>query len=206
MRPRRVPDSRCGYFDSIADQWHDLPDLARRLDDGLSRFGIRHDEVVLDIGCGTGNLTLALLRRLGGAGRVVAIDISEKMLELAKSKIRDPRAAWYHAGVDRLPCAAESADRVMCYSVWPHFNDAEAAAREFRRVLRPGGLLHVWHLISRDEVNRIHQNADEAVQEDRLPPAGETGCLLTGLGFTVEEETDDESRYLVTARKKKGAA
>jgi len=46
-------------------------------------MGVNPDETVLDVGCGTGNLTGALLARLSATGRVIAVDISPRMIEVA---------------------------------------------------------------------------------------------------------------------------
>ncbi len=204
-----MEDPRCLFFDSIAgqwDTWDDLAALAVKLDNGLASFGLRQDELVLDIGCGTGNLTCALLRRLGTKGRVIAIDISSRMLELAKGKVTDTRVQWYRTGAEKLPCPPESADRVICYSVWPHFQDANAAVREFQRVLKPGGILHIWHLIPRGKVNHIHENAEEAVRKDHLVSADDAASLLERAGFRVFDKIDNEERYLVTASKRNRGA
>ncbi|MBN1130173.1 MAG: hypothetical protein JXA71_14370, partial [Chitinispirillaceae bacterium] len=92
--------------------------------------------------------------------------------------------------------------RVVCFSVWPHLSDPAAAARSFHRMLTPGGALHIWHLISRQAVNKIHSGASEAVRDHLLAPATVTAELLGKGGFVVEETQDDDEGYLVTARKK----
>ena len=135
-------NSRSSYFDSIADQWdgwEDLTLLQRRLAAGFDAMGVGPDEIVLDVGCGTGNLTSALLARLSARGRAIAVDISPRMIEVARHKVRDERVAWHTVDASRLPLSAEHCDRVFCFSVWPHFEDPGAAAIEFRRVLKPGG-------------------------------------------------------------------
>jgi ubiquinone/menaquinone biosynthesis C-methylase UbiE len=196
---------RLEFFDSIAGQWdgwHDLEDLTRKLNAFLEKLGIDPSATVLDIGCGTGNLTVSLLNKtLGPSGRVVAVDISEKMLDLARRKVTDPRVAWHCGPADRLPLEDGTVDHVICFSAWPHFHDPAAATREFRRVLRTGGSLHILHLISRAEVNRIHAQAHPSVRHDILFPAGETARLLEMHGFTLANMTDDDNRYLITARK-----
>ena len=119
-----ISDPRIEFFDSIADKWdvwHDLPVLARDLDACLAKFDIHESEAVLDVGCGTGNLTRVLLQRLGPAGRVMALDISTQMLALAQGKISDARVIWHHASAAKLPIEDESIDRIICFSVWPHF-------------------------------------------------------------------------------------
>lgn len=199
-----IDNPRAAFFDSIAekwDGWEDLPALARKLAAGLDEIGAGAGETVLDVGCGTGNLTRALLDRLSPTGRVVAVDLAPRMIEAARRKIDDARVQWHVVDARRLPHPDHSFDRVICYSVWPHFDDPAAIAVEFRRVLRPGGSLHVWHLSSRARINEIHTGAGEAVCRDLLPPATEIVLLLSELGFAVTRAVDDSERYLVTAVK-----
>jgi len=197
-------DAKAAFFDGIADKWDgwdDLELLGRRLGAGLEEMGVAHDETILDVGCGTGNLTKALLARLGPRGRVIAVDISPRMLEVAKSKISDDRVTWHVANASQLSLSSASCDRIVCYSVWPHFDDVTAAGVELTRVLRPSGSLHVWHLISRARVNEIHASAGPAVHKDLLPPADETARVLSGLGLGVTQVIDTETHYLVSATK-----
>lgn len=195
---------RTAFFDSIADKWDGWEDLAAlepRLAAGLAELGVGADEKVVDVGCGTGNFTRALLTRLSPLGRVVAVDISPRMIERAASKVTDPRVAWHVADARCLPLEDAGYDRVFCYSVWPHFDAREAVAAELARVLAPGGALHVWHLVSRERINEIHAGAGEAVRGDVLPPAEETAQVLVTAGLRVEVATEAQGRYLVTAVK-----
>jgi ubiquinone/menaquinone biosynthesis C-methylase UbiE len=199
-------DPRTAFFDAVADKWdgwQDLPKQEKALADALEAFGVRPDETIADIGCGTGTLTRVLLRRLGAAGRVVAVDFSQAMLDRARAKTADPRVAWLRAPADGLAAVADGAcDRVICYSAWPHFADPAAVVREFRRILKPGGAAHILHLISRDQVNHIHRHASNpAIHRDTLPPANELAALFTSLGFTVTDVRDDDAGFLVTAAK-----
>ena len=196
-------DLRVAYFDSIAedwDGWHDRDLEQQQLTAGLVEFGLGRDETVLDVGCGTGNLTRALLAQLDSAGRVLAVDPSAGMLDVARAKIDDGRVRWLQAPVEALPLSDDSVDRVICYSMWPHVADAAVAARELRRVLRPGGKLHVWHLASRARINEIHANAGAAVRSDLLPPAAVVARILERAGFVVVTTVDDDDRFVVSAR------
>lgn len=196
---------RSAYFDAIADQWDgwdDLVVLQRRMAAGLAELGLGAQETVLDVGCGTGNLTQALLTRLGDAGGVIAVDISPRMIEVARGKIRDPRVTWHVAGAERLPLDARSCDRIVCFSVWPHFPDLDAVCDELSRVLRPEGYLHVWHLNSRHKINEIHAGAGEAVRGDFLLPATDTAAKLASSGFQVTTVLETAEQYLVSASKK----
>jgi demethylmenaquinone methyltransferase/2-methoxy-6-polyprenyl-1,4-benzoquinol methylase len=199
---------RSAYFDGIADRWdgwEDLETLPARLATGLDELGVGSDEAVLDVGCGTGNLAGALVARMSARGRVIAFDISPRMVEIARVKVPDSRVAWHVASVDRLPLEDDSVDRAICLSVWPHVEDEERALVELRRVLRKGGRVHLWHLIPRARVNEIHSNAAGPIASDLLPPADETARLLERMGFAVSTVVDDVRRYLVTAGKRAAA-
>lgn len=203
MSPPR-PNPKTAYFDSIAeawDRWHDRATEQARILAGLAPFSIESSETVLDVGCGTGNLTAALLQHLGDGGRVVAVDRAPRMLAAAQGQIADPRVRWLHAPVERLPLDEASVDRAICYSVWPHVDDPDAAARELHRVVRPGGALHVWHLASRKRINEIHAGAGEAVRQDLLVPAARLARLLEARGWAIEAVADDAQHYLLSARR-----
>jgi len=197
-------NTKMSFFDEIAgkwDGWEDLDLLAAKLAAGLDEFGVKPNETVLDVGCGTGNLTQALLGKLSDEGRVVAVDFAPAMVAGAQDKVTDPRVNWHVADAMQLPIGDESVDRVICFSVWPHFDDHRAVLKELRRVLRAAGTLHVWHLSSRDTINEIHASAGDAVSSDVLHPVEETARLLEQHGLSPYEVIDDDSRYLVSAAK-----
>ena len=192
------------FFDELAPRWdaqEDLPEVRRKLLDGFKELGVEASEHVLDVGCGTGNLTQALLTVLDRHGRVTAVDISGGMLALAQEKVTDPRATFLQESSDRVSLPDGSLDRVFCLHVWPHLAECDAHVREFRRLLRVGGMVQVWHLVSRAEINAIHGGGGDAVAHDVLGPGSETAACFTRNGFTVEGICDDEERYLVSARK-----
>lgn len=192
------------FFDSLALKWdsfHDLKSLGTKLDAGLEKFGVQPDEHILDVGCGTGNLTAAIIRRLSSKGKVIAVDLSNVMLEKARLKVDDLRVTWHCDAVENLNFSPATFDRIICYSVWPHLADVTSIGTLFLKWLKPVGKLHVWHTISRDTVNKIHSEASAAVNDHLLAPAKQTASLLEQLGYFIEEIQDNEDGYLVTAHK-----
>ena len=100
-----------------------------------------------------------------------------------------------------MPFEDGSLDRVFCFSMWPHVADPKAALQEIKRVLKPGGALHIWHIDSRYTINHVHANAGEAVREDVLIPAAELAEFVRQTGFDIEEVVDSDTEYLISAEK-----
>jgi SAM-dependent methyltransferase len=198
-----APDRRA-FFDRAAVDWDRRMPVAmivERLTHELAGLDVGPDERVVDLGCGTGSLTLALLDRLGSAGQVLAVDYSLPMIEAAGAKMGDPRVRWLQADAEALPLSAGTVDRVICFSAWPHFDRPAAVAGELARVLAPGGSIHVLHVASRDAIAGIHRNAGGPVAEDTLPPGEDLTRLFAGAGLEPAGEEDGEDRYLVSGRK-----
>jgi ubiquinone/menaquinone biosynthesis C-methylase UbiE len=112
----------------------------------LDRAAVQPGHRALEIGCGPGGLVLALGRRVPQA-EVLGIDPDPAALRRGRRKAARQRLAvrFEQAFADQLPLADDSVDRVLsCYML--HHLDAADKARtmtEIRRVLRPGGELHV---------------------------------------------------------------
>lgn len=197
-------DRRRSFFDGIAEDWDTragVDRLLHRIRKELPRFGLRKGERVLDIGCGTGNLTEVLAAVVGPTGKITAIDLSLSMIKKARTKNPGRRIEWVECDATRAPFGKDLFDRVFCYSAWPHFPQHEVLARELWRVLRKEGQLHIWHSISRAEVNQIHNSAGPPISDDLLPPATEVIRLLKANGFEVENSYDNETGFLVSAVK-----
>jgi demethylmenaquinone methyltransferase/2-methoxy-6-polyprenyl-1,4-benzoquinol methylase len=106
---------------------------------------------VLDVACGTGDLSLELARRVGASGEVIGCDFSEQMLVLARAKAeRDAALAaavrFEWANALELPYAdGEFAAATVGFGA-RNFSDLEQGLSEMRRVVRPGGKVAVLEI------------------------------------------------------------
>lgn len=101
-------------------------------------------QTVVDVGCGTGTLTVALAQALPDA-RVSGVDGDRSILAQAKEKPGAENVEWIRSLADELPFDDASVDAVVCTLVLHHLSTAgkKRAVAEMARVLRPGGMLIV---------------------------------------------------------------
>jgi len=99
----------------------------------------------LDVGCGTGALTAAILRTADPA-RVLAVDTSEGFLATARSHVTDARAAFQVGDAQQLPVPDGDVDTVVSGLAVNFVPDPARALAEFARVTSPGGVVaaYVW--------------------------------------------------------------
>jgi ubiquinone/menaquinone biosynthesis C-methylase UbiE len=106
---------------------------------------IKPGDKVLDVGCGSGNLTLTAKRYVGAAGSVYGIDASPEMIEVARNKAkRSGAVAVFEVGlIERISYPDAIFDVVISRLVMHHLPDdlKRRAIAEIFRVLKPGGLL-----------------------------------------------------------------
>ncbi len=114
--------------------------------DLIKQANIQPNYDVLDFGCGS--LTLSLMIRMSeNRANVTAIDVDEKIIEIAKQKKQefgtDIKIDHYHGKI--LPYEDDSFDRVLTSLVFHHLNkkQKENSLKEIYRVLKPGGELHI---------------------------------------------------------------
>ena len=142
----------------------------------------------VEVGCGTGTLTVALAAARPDA-TVAGVDGDPQILALARRKPGADRVTWHEALASALPLDDASADAAVISLVLHHLTDAgkAQALAEVRRVLRPGGALHVadWGPPRGPATalgSRALQLVDGAAGPESLL-AGELPAILHGAGF-----------------------
>ena len=178
--PTRPPAATRAYWDRQSLRWERFePQLLHSMsavDPTLLRaLAPRPGQRVLDAGCGSGEPALAIAQWVAPRGRVLGIDLSPRMLAIARlqarqrgvtnvrfrqadlERIRLPKA-HYHAAVSRFG--------IM------FVGDVPKTLAVLRSALRPGGraVLAVWGPMSRNPVSRLSADAIQPFLDEPLPP------------------------------------
>jgi ubiquinone/menaquinone biosynthesis C-methylase UbiE len=98
----------------------------------------RRGDAVLDVGCGTGLVTALLAERVGARGSVVGVDLSARMLGLARLRLR-PNTTFLPMAAEHMVFRDRSFDLITYGQSLPYLIDPQASLEEAARLLRPGG-------------------------------------------------------------------
>ncbi len=134
-------DEVAPVYDSFVKVWDDhiaAPAMAY-YNELIARY-VKPGALVLDAGAGTGERTLAILAH-SQPGKVIALDASSGMLEVARSKIHDSRVEFKQGELMHLPFEDNTFDLVSCSWVVEIMDDPRAAVQELLRVIKPEGIV-----------------------------------------------------------------
>lgn len=137
----------------------------------LAAASLKPGERVLDVACGTGIVARLAAEQVGTEGTVVGTDVAPDMIEVARSTPAPDGAEieWQEADAASLPFPDGASDVVLCQMGLPFIEDKQAALREMRRVLVPGGRIVVN---TPGAVQRLFEHMDEALVRHISPGIG----------------------------------
>ncbi len=130
-----------------------------RLEAMLREAAVGAGDLVVEVGCGTGRLTLPMAGLT--PARVMGVDTEARMLDVARAKDVAGRVQWVRGSAYRLPVADGTAGLVVMVMVVHLLRQRTRAFGEARRVLRPGeraGQLCIWTFTPR-HVEEFYLNA-----------------------------------------------
>jgi SAM-dependent methyltransferase len=127
--------------------------------------------VVLEIAAGTGWVTRHIRDRISPKARLIASDISEVMLAVAKKKLGHLDIDWQNIDAQQLPFSDNSIDLVICRLAICFVPDKPTAFAEVYRVLRPGGhfLFTTWDKLENNPASYISRCMAMQYLEEPLP-------------------------------------
>ncbi|MEO5682800.1 MAG: methyltransferase domain-containing protein [Chitinophagaceae bacterium] len=124
--------------------------------------------IALEIAAGTGRVTRHIRERIAAPAKLIASDISENMLGVAKKKLSHLDIKWQHINAEQLPFNDNSVDLVVCCFGYMFVSDKPKALAEAYRVLTPGSMLlfTTWDRLEQNAISYISTSiAKEYVQE-----------------------------------------
>ncbi len=171
------------------------PQIVARRREILELLAPRPGARLLDIGAGPGFFAEEAGERVGPGGRVVGIDTSADMLEMAQRRCaRLPQVAFLEGDALHLPFEVPSFDAAAASQVYEYVEDVPAALAELHRVLVPGGRAVivdtdwaslVWEAGDRKRAGRILRAWEDHLADPHLPRR--LAPLLRQAGFEVGE-------------------
>jgi len=191
------------FFSHLSASWedrHQEPGELERLRHFSRHFRLQPGERVLDAGCGCGRLVPVICEAIGADGRLVELDFAPGMLAIGRGKPHAGNVFFVLGDVHRLRLPDSEFDKVIALALLPHIDDKVVALREFRRVLRPGGLLVIAHQMGREALDRLHNQGGDVIQSDLLPEGTALAGLLADAGFSDVEILDEPDQYIAWAR------
>ena len=162
----------------------------------------RPNERALDVACGTGIVARTIAPVLGPEGRLVAVDISPAMLDVARALAPPDGAAieWVQGEANALP--GDGFDLVLCQQGLQFFPDQAAAVAEMKRVLRPDGraVVSVWqglerqpiyHALCEAEARHLGLSLEEVATPFIFGDAAKLERLFAAAGFRSVRVVDE---------------
>ena len=186
------------YFDSIAPSWDsNQPDKNKIIRSLIDKILIKKGDSILDLACGTGTIT-GLLHEFSESP-VYGLDLSPKMIEIAKEKYKGQDWAYFEAG-DFLAWKNEKKfDVIVLYNAYPHFKDPSLLSDCFYKHLNEGGKFAIVHSLGREELDMHHANVPHNVS--RSLSSSEDEAKYFEKNFTIFKQEEGEHFYLLVGSK-----
>lgn len=186
------------FFDNLAHKW----DSICNHDEKKLRYIIELADIsthsrILDVGTGTGVLIEYLLR--SNPKKIVALDISENMLQIAKDKYKEYDNIEFIQS-DIYNYIEEGFDYIFLYSVYPHLLKKELLFNKFKNILNKNGKVIIAHSESRKLIN-LHHSKKKEVRNHMLASGEKTKKVMKNY-FDIENIIDNEELYFISGRVK----
>lgn len=191
------------FFNNLAEKWDSMcchPE--EKVNHVFDKIKLEKGNHVLDIGSGTGIIIPYIEKEIGESGKLVALDLSEKMIEVSKKK-NDYKNLSFYVGDFNLYNPLEKYDCIIAYSCYPHFNDREVFFKKANSLLKKGGKAVIAHIESRQKINSRHNDIEDHIHSNDLVEANETSKIMNEHGFNTIYTEDNSEYYICIGEKSK---
>lgn len=184
------------FFDNIAKEWDNIIEVnEEKINTLLSKLDIKENERVLDVGTGTGVL-IPFIKKLNKNGYIRGVDLSNGMIEVVRKKYKHiPNLDFEIIDVEN-EVIKEKYNKIILYSMFPHLeNKTKTIKTLVKNNLSENGKLMIAHSNSREFLNNMHKEKDEAVSEARLIPIDNQVKLFEDIELNVVEAFENDQMY-----------
>jgi ubiquinone/menaquinone biosynthesis C-methylase UbiE len=151
---QRKWDRRAASWDDNRHGWFRL--TQKRL---VLQLDLKRNQVLLDLGCGTGWAVGYAAGLVEGRGEFYGIDISAKMIERAAANYADRKNIhFFQADAEELPFKNDFFDFIICTSSFHHYYRPDKVLSEVCRVLKPNGRIYILDLCTDSFLGRMINN------------------------------------------------
>jgi ubiquinone/menaquinone biosynthesis C-methylase UbiE len=157
-------------FDKWAEDFEETGSVFRYFQKRvISIIDFKNPSNFLDLGCGTGWAVRYVSTLLKGEGRFVGIDISGNMIRKAKEVAQGLNSVtFYKASSEDLPLENEFFDNIICTFSFHHYLHPEKALSEARRVLKPGGRIHILDGTPDDIFTKLIDKLSKRIEKEHV--------------------------------------
>ncbi len=195
-------------FNQLAEDWDSNKQWTKEQLETINRVikgsKIKKDDSILDVGCGTGVLIPFFLKYIGNAGRITAVDVSDKMIDVAKGKYNDNRITFVADDIYNYKFNDNTFNKIFVFSAFPHLHNKVKALDIFHKWLKMEGGLIIFHVESSEEINHFHSNKikNPVLQNDYLPDIHEMKEIINVNKWEIDLSENKKGLYLLRLLKK----
>ena len=137
-------------FDKQAEIWEETwypEEVMKRICPFVAKFRVKRGACILNIGTKIRILPPLLKRKVGGNGKIFAMDPSHEVLKKVKKKKTKVPLLCIQADVENIPLPDDFCDHIICFAVFPNLSNQRKALLEMTRVLKHKGKILIAHII-----------------------------------------------------------
>ena len=177
------------FFDRLAPDWDsNMVRHEEKISAILDFSGVRENVKVLDVACGTGVLIPDYLAR--NVNKVIGVDVSPAMIEIARAKFSDTRVSFINGDIEELSFQ-ELFHCCVVYNAFPHFPEPGRLIKTLSSLLKAGGRLTIAHGMSREKINAHHSESAGSVSLGLISETELAGIMGQYLKVDIVVANDD---------------
>ena len=175
--PGNTPRSAAQHYDDFFGPLYFEPyalEVARRIKNIPA-------DIVLEIAAGTGRVTRHIRQAIPSTAKLIASDIDEDMLAIAKNKLPYNNITWQNIDAQELPFSDNSIDLIICCFGYMYVPDRSKAFQEVYRVLKNGGrfLFTTWDKLEANGPSFVSRTIAEEYLSEPVPDSHNTATSMS---------------------------